>query len=676
MQYTFFDYADHILFVRDDIESGSWSQEEMTLNALFPYHKDKEIKQEMRIGFVDALGVYQVFEIRKVRNYEPDHYQEITAESIVISELSNEFFYGEDVTDITPAVAVGKILTDTLWNIGNVTATNLSSADLQKGDVWSKVRTIENNWNVLITPRIIVGSGGITGRYLDIAPNEGTWRGLRLSLEKNADEVGVTIDDSEVYTALYGFGHSVDKTPSSATDEPPPLTFKDVVWTATAEHPAKPANQEYIEDPAATALYGRNGRARFGFYQNADITDANILLQKTWESLQQTNKPRISIDCLVRDLYRMGYNDQPIRLHDKAIVEIRPTGEVYTLDVIKLSVDLIDPTATRVTIGAYIPNIIYIQRDTGSKARGGGGGRGQTQAEYERQEFETLIAKNAYQITLKASQNDLNTLDGVVQESAVTIEAQGVTISSILNNVGDGTTVTAATIATAINDGASSVIISADHVDLQGYVTATDLATTGAYITSVTADEIEVAGGDVTIDTNGISCGNLEVNGTDLSGIGSTVSAVRISGPVNNVYTLQYQTYDDDTWQDAGNFNTAQSVTLDNPVWASGSSSNTNTFTVTASNGNSVSQSVYLWRDDSWDSGSRYVHLSHTNSTAANAVAKIEMTIPTINIPSAWGSYSSDPGADVTVSLNSAYTYHKATISCGGRTRTVRVKIL
>ena len=574
MQIVFFDYSDKILFVRDDIESGTWTQEEMSFNGLFPFNHDKRVTRGMRLGFTDSLGKFQLFEVRKVKTYEPDHYQEVTGESIAISELSNEFYRGGDILNKTPQQAVTTLITGTNWNIGNVTATNVSSANMSMGDVWNKIRIIEKNWNVLIIPRIEVGSNGITGRYLDIAPNDGTWRGLRLSLEKNADEVGVTIDDTDVLTALYGFGHTIEQTPTSATDEPPPLTFKDVVWQATSEHPAKPAGQEYIEDPTATALYGRNGRPRFGFYQNADITDANTLLQKTWESLRETNKPTVTIDCLVRDLYRMGYQDQPIRLHDKAIVEIRPTGEVYTLDVIKVAVDLLDPTATRVTIGHYIPNIIYIQRDTREKARGGGGGggRGQTQAEYERQEYETEALRNAYNITFKASQNDLNTLDGVVQQAVVDISAQGVTISQIDNRVTSTeasisvmsgqiqTKVSAGDIASTINQTAQSVLIQASKINLEGYVTADYLA----------ANTITVHG--LTVSNGGCNLGNsnIYVNGQSLL-LGVRSLTVTPSG---NDVTIAWSDYS----------NTAHSVTFSKAAtiigtWTGG------TFNVSATSG-------------------------------------------------------------------------------------------
>lgn len=435
MQFTFFDAADHVLFVRDDPESATWTVEERSMQALFPFHADKEIQRGMRIGFTDETGVFQPFEIRKVRNYEPDHYQEITAEHIVIAELTDEHYYGAELTNVTPQAALSGLLAGTLWAVGNVTATNLSSVNLGMGSVYQNLRSIETNWNVYITPRVTFDASGITGRYLDIAPAGGTWRGLRLSINKNADEMGVTVDDTETLTALFGYGRSNDNVP---------LTFAGVTWAETADHPAKPAGQTYLEDPAATAAYGRNGRARFGYYQNSDITDANVLIQKTWEALKATSAPRVSIDCMVRDLYRLGYADEPVRLHDTAIVDIEPTGTSVQLEIIRLTVDLLDPTATRPTIGAYIPNIIYIQRQTSNRASGGRGGGasgrrgGGTNAEDQISEFETEIQANNYEISLRAYQRDMTNVENILRAAGISINAQGVAIyaTDLTTNLG------------------------------------------------------------------------------------------------------------------------------------------------------------------------------------------------------------------------------------------------
>lgn len=526
MEFLFFAADDSRLFTRSDAESATWTVEEMSLHALFPFDPNKRITRGMRIGFVDATGVFQPFEIRKVKTYEPDHYQEITAEHIVVAELSDEHLPQTELTEMTASNALGLIVVNTLWNFGSTTASNTSSVDLSTGSVWQGVRSIEQNWNVYITPNVVFDDTGIIGRFLDIVPAAPTWNGVRLSLDKNADEVGVTWDDTNVITAIYGYGANVENT---AGDDTEILTFEDVVWSATSAHPAKPANQKYLEDPTATALYGRNGRPRYGYYQNSNIgpTDtitkaqaAEILLEKSWEALKASNAPDVSIECQVRDLYRLGYADQPLQLHDSAIIEIRPTGETLQREIIRLTVDLLDPTATRVTIGSYIPNIVYLQRDTQVAATGDGGGgnhsstgkQGNTGQNNKTYEFQTRIQANQYQINLVAEHTDENS--NILQQAGLSLDAYGVLIYAtdndnmwqsklnvqaeriglVVSGTGTNAEIKAAEIVAAINGTESSVTISADKIYLFGETTIDNLLTghakaTALWSTLLQADE-------------------------------------------------------------------------------------------------------------------------------------------------------------------------------------------
>ena len=456
IEVIFLNAAGSTLFTRSDMESGHWVQEEMSVNADFPYDPEKVIQRGQRIAFRDpATDVLQVFEIRQATNQEPDHYQQITAEHIAVAELQDDHIDKAEITDKTAAQALTTVLTGTLWSVGNVTASGTQSADISRGSVWQAVNTIKSNWNVYITPRVVISAAGvITGRYLDISPAQGTWRGVRLSISKNMLDANVTYNDEDVLTALYGYGGTIDKPRSGGDDQPEELTFADVVWTATGGHPAKPAGQTYLEDPSKTAIYGRNGRARIGYYQNSNIKDASVLLQKTWEALQRTYEPRISITGTVADLYRLGYKDEPLRLHDLAIVEIVETGETFQKEISKLDVDLVDPTGNRPDIGDYIPNIIYINRETNNHAsgHGGGGGRGQTNTEAKMTETITEYKKNNEMIGMVVKKRN----------GGYYIDAGEITLA--INKSGE------------TGQYESTALINADHVNISGTTTAYTLA--------------------------------------------------------------------------------------------------------------------------------------------------------------------------------------------------------
>lgn len=469
MNCIFLNAAGVTLFVRDDMESGHWVQEQMNATADFPFDSGKVIQTGQRIAFRDpATDVLQVFEIINVTNSEPDHYQQITAEHICISELSDEHINSTEITEKTAAQALTTALTGTLWSVGNNTSSGTQSADFSRGSVWDAVNTIQQNWNVYITPRITISSAGaITGRYLDIAPAEGTWRGLRLSLRKNLLDPAVTYDESEVYTALYGYGGNVNVPQATGDDTTEELTFADVVWTATSSHPAKPSGQTYLEWPEKTALYGRNGRARFGYYQNSNIKDASVLLQKTWESLKLSCEPKISISGTCVDLYRLGYKDQPLRLHDTVIVEIEETGEVFNKEIICCDIDLIDPTGSRVEIGDYVQNLVYIARDTNEKASGGGGGGGRG----------------------RGSMTNLEDDDKKLYTDFFNLRDKA---GIILGTKDDVDYIKADQISLSINEstGESIALIRADHITLEGDTTLDNFFSMSGGAVTFTADKL------------------------------------------------------------------------------------------------------------------------------------------------------------------------------------------
>lgn len=518
MQTTFLNAAGTVLFVRDDMEQGNWTQEEYTVNATFPYVKGKVIERGQRIAFRDpATNGIEVFEIRNVTNIEPDHYQQIIAEHIAVSELSDDHINDNEITNKTSTQALTTVLTGTLWAVGTDTLGTTSSLDVARGSVWQAVCAIAQNWNAYITPRVTFNSAGsITGRYLDISPAQGTWRGVRLSVEKNMADSSVVYDDSEVYTALYGYGGSVEVAQTTGDDKTEELTFKDVVWTATGSHPAKPAGQTYLEDPAKTALYGRNGRPRYGYYQNGDIKDATVLLEKTWEALQNTSSPKVSITGTVADLYRLGYKDQPLRLHDTVIVEIKETGEKFQKTIIKLDVDLIDPTASRPDIGDYIPNIIYINNETNNKASGGGGGggRGQTRLEY--------IESNTFTEWEKTDR-----LIGMVA---------GIKNGDEYIKTGE--------ICLAINDDQSSTaVINANHVNISATNTAHLLSGSITYDANGNLVLHESSGGGVIVEHN--NSGTLSQFGIwDRGNLTGGVMVQQINGQTGTKLTLQADVID------------------------------------------------------------------------------------------------------------------------------------
>lgn len=758
MTFLFFNAADTVLFSRDDAEQAEHNHQEMGLFALFPFVDGKRITEGMRVGYTDDLGVFQVFEIIKVITHEPDHYQEITGEHICIPELTDEIYTGGDMYDVTPAEALQTLLNGTLWQVGNVSAANVSSATFGIGDVWRDVRSIEQNWNVYITPRITCSETAIIGRYLDIAPATPVWRGLRFSLEKNLDDASVTWDTSRLKTALYGYGKN--SMTVSGQSERQPWTFAGVTWEATDEHPAKPAGQIYLEDPEATAVYGRNGRPRFGYYQNGDVEDPEKLLELTWETLKTVSTPDVTIEGQVRDVTKFGAVDVPIRLHDSAQIEITPIGTVLVREVTQYNENLLNHENSQITIGKYIPNIVYITKEVAHGGGGGGGSGGDTDTEYQIKEFETALGWNDYQISLKAWQRDLdktdenlllayaaigissNQIQSIVTGSGVqldpdtgniVVDSNGLPVFAAgssqmwsdiaqskedittlvtktgVNSLGQSETlysqiqqnataitskVSAGDIASTINQTAQSVLIQAGKIDLQGYVTASDLAATNATISNLTSGATtatSLKSNLLSADTGFTYQGSaVSFNAPSLSASVSAANKVLSDGAIDlwhyheitatessgvitvtlgeatrsaSARTANFNIADTQFYQDAvsaarsaGYTAGAAAVDFDSssPVWGTTTTDNHNTITYGLTNGKTASHTVYVTVDSSWSNGSKYCRI-RSGSTGGAQRARVQVSLPGTSEASwTW--------------VNTAQGYWQAQCTIGGRT--------
>lgn len=367
MNFTFFDFADKALFCRNDAASATWQQETLELNASFPLDEEKRIRRGQRIGFADGDGGMQVFEVYRVTTEHPQGLQTVKASHIAVAELSSEVVAQYSPTNATPANAVTLALTGTPWAVGTVSAAGIASAEASFGTVWKALCAVRDAWDVRIVPRVTFDESGITGRYIDVLAAEGSFRGLRLSMARNIDKAGVTYDDSECVTALYGYGKSSrDETAETYVD------FGSVVWRKADGKPAdKPAGQKYVEDAAATAAYGRNGRPRFGIYQNNEDEDPSVLLTHAWEDLQKRSKPKLSIEATVADLRSFGYTGEPMALGDLCVVEIEPEGLKVEARIVRLTIDLLNPAKTRPTLGNYMDDIVYSSYRTAQDAATG-----------------------------------------------------------------------------------------------------------------------------------------------------------------------------------------------------------------------------------------------------------------------------------------------------------------
>ena len=184
----------------------------------------------------------------------------------------------------------------------------------------------------------------------------------------------------------------------------------------------------------------------------------------------------------------------------------------------------------------------------------------------------TQLANSVTSVVSKTGVNKLGEDETLYSQ----IQQEADKISTIVQNVGSDGTVTAASIVTAINGDTGTVVISADKIDLNGLVSATEFQTALASIDNLVGD-LNVVGA-VTVGGN-LSAGSLsaesysdyKVDGESI-GLGNAIKQISLSGPTNDVYTLTATKLDGDTVQ-IGTFSRATTLS---GAWSSG------TFTVTA----------------------------------------------------------------------------------------------
>ena len=111
-------------------------------------------------------------------------------------------------------------------------------------------------------------------------------------------------DDVNIFTAYIGRGSSLPVTDADnhlTGGYTRKLTFSDMVWTAPTNPVSKPAGQDYVEIPSATALYGYpDGSPKIGIVEFEEEDPAK-LLQRTYEYTLENARPKVQLKSTVRE---------------------------------------------------------------------------------------------------------------------------------------------------------------------------------------------------------------------------------------------------------------------------------------------------------------------------------------------------------------------------------------
>lgn len=263
---------------------------------------------------------------RIVNELVPDNATEFEGVQVAPYELE-----GVVVEDIRPQGwtierTTNQILKDSDWRLGyvddNLPTVTTNFYYLSAKDSLKKLQELTG---VEFTFKVEISGNKITDKWVEVYRELGNRTLKRFNYGTNALTVKRETSHSELYTALIGRGkgEEVGETEAGDATYGRKINFADIEWKKSAGKPVdKPKGQKYIELPQATAEFGvkmLDGRKvpRIGLVEFSDTEEPEILIQQTWQSLQEYARPKVLFSATVANIGDTGIGDTvTIHRHD------------------------------------------------------------------------------------------------------------------------------------------------------------------------------------------------------------------------------------------------------------------------------------------------------------------------------------------------------------------------
>lgn len=325
------------------------------------------------------------------------------------------------------------------FQIGDVDIETLSSVEnTGYGNTWDE---ISDNLIDVHGGFLRIRYDGET-RYLDWTKESGDKCAQVIRFGENLLDLSEYVSASEVVTCLIPYAGQSDSQ----------ITISSVN-----------GGKDYIEDAAGIALYGRIwGVTEF------DTKDAAKLLEMAKENLQKRLKETITITISAVDLHLLDVNAESFHVGDKVRVVSPPHGIDAEYTCTAISLDLVNPEQSEYTFGTPETGMASTTAAT-SKA------------------VEIVDTSVEYLRQIVSDQNThLLLFDGVIDAYTTKVDDNTKAINTVqltLNSVtGELTSkVSKDDLVSTINQTAGAVKISAQCIDLSGYVTASQFETVSGW---------------------------------------------------------------------------------------------------------------------------------------------------------------------------------------------------
>lgn len=365
---------DVIGIVSSDVISATLEEQINTAGSL-KFVVAKKLSAGCQYVLIQRPGAatYMCFKI--LTETQEDNKISYTAVESAYDELGSYSF----IKDMRPQNRTAKemlqqILSATRFSVGYVADTGTQSTNFYYTTVLASLQSVVNLFDLEVTFDVVFDpiDNQVKKRMVNLYQQQGARTGRRFEYGDKLLSVTREQSSDELVTALVGRGSSVQV--SEGTDGSPDgysrkITFADVVWKKSAGNPLdKPAGQEYLEDPSATAVYGfSDGKPRIGFVEFDKINDKNLLIKATYDKLQELKRPKVSFKASVTDVGNLSLGDTVAIIRHDLKIE-------YLTRVYKVTHDLLNAQNNTIELGddfqkASITSTISAVQDTVQSAK-------------------------------------------------------------------------------------------------------------------------------------------------------------------------------------------------------------------------------------------------------------------------------------------------------------------
>lgn len=327
-----------------------------------PAQGTESIKIENYVAIQDLDGQMVLFKIREIQTFHDTDgklYKQVFAENAAL-ELLKTIVRPRSFSGVTAEQVLTDILQGTLWNPGIVEITDVNNIEFT--DYITAIEAIQNIKDTFggeIRYRVELNGGQISKRFIDLVERRGQYTGKRFTYSKDIKSITRTEDTSELYTAVIGLGKA-DENGVVPTITNTTGTFKNKNGTTVTKY----AGQDYIGDPDALARWSDDGQHLMGVLKTEE-TVPFVILQKTWEFLQQHTEPKMTYEVDVALLEQIsGYQHEKVRLGDTLIVEDIEFDQPLVLEarITEMGISQADPNQNYVKLSNFVEMEITVEQ--------------------------------------------------------------------------------------------------------------------------------------------------------------------------------------------------------------------------------------------------------------------------------------------------------------------------